>query len=80
MTSPTLLTHERSFATEKQRYHAELFGEARNGLIRQLQDLENAPKLTADPRLKAQVVDFINAMAAARIEDADIAELTASSN
>jgi hypothetical protein len=64
------------FATEKTAYHAELFQDARNALIKNLQKLQGLPNVTSSSELREHINTLELSVISANIEDVNVADLT----
>ena len=56
------------FATEKQKYHAELFLDALKSLIKNLQDLEGLSNVKSNSVLSTKISELISALASASVD------------
>lgn len=64
------------FATEKGKYHVELFQDAWNRVIKDFKDIDALSKIKSNPTLSTQVTDFINVITSASLEGINIEEMT----
>lgn len=64
------------FATEKGKYHVELFQDDWNRVIKDFKDIEGLSKVQSNPVICSKVTEFIKGITSTKIEDFNVEEIT----